>query len=89
MSTGRAWCVYILRCADGSLYTGITNNLEGRIQSHEAGRGAKYTAGRGPLVLVYREDCPDRSVASRREAEIKKMRREEKEKLILSASLQA
>lgn len=85
----RTWCVYILRCADGSLYTGITNNLENRIQNHEAGRGAKYTAGRSPLELVYQEHCGDRSSALRREAEIKKMRRKEKEKLILAASPKA
>jgi predicted GIY-YIG superfamily endonuclease len=73
-----SWCVYILRCGDGSLYTGITNDLEKRMQAHADGTGARYTRGRAPFTLVYREDCPDRSRASRREAEIRRLSRTEK-----------
>ena len=78
----QTWKLYILRCGDGSLYTGITNNLEKRLAAHRAGRGAKYTRGRGPLELVYREDCTDHSAALKRELEIKALPREEKMKLI-------
>ena len=73
-----AWAVYILQCADGSLYTGITNNLPQRLDQHAAGTGAKYTRGRGPFVLVYHEDLKDRSAASKRERDIKKMNRRQK-----------
>ncbi len=72
------WIVYILRCADGTLYTGITNDLERRMAEHEAGQGAKYTKGRGPFKLVYQEICQDRGVASRREIEIKSLDRKAK-----------
>lgn len=77
-----SWVVYILKCADQTLYTGITNDLPARIAAHEEGRGAKYTKGRAPLVLVYREECDDRSSASRREIAIKKMPRERKMEMI-------
>lgn len=76
------WKLYILRCADGTLYTGITTDLEKRLAAHRSGKGAKYTRGRGPLELVYREECGDHSAALKRELEIKKLSREEKEKLI-------
>lgn len=72
------WVVYILECADKSLYTGITNNLENRIKAHESGKGAKYTKGRGPFKLMYSEECTTRSTASKREIEIKKLNREGK-----------
>ena len=72
------WLVYILECNDNSLYTGITNDLERRIQQHTAGEGAKYTRGRGPFRLVYKEVCKDRGAASRREIEIKSFTREQK-----------
>ncbi len=72
------WIVYILRCTDGTLYTGITNDLERRMAEHEAGQGAKYTKGRGPFKLVYQEICQDRGVASRREIEIKSLDRKAK-----------
>ena len=77
----RYW-VYILRCADGTLYTGITNDVPRRLAAHNSGRGAKYTRGRGPVELVYREACGEKSAALRREAAIKKYRRAEKEALI-------
>lgn len=70
--------VYMLRCKDGSLYTGWTNNLEHRLAMHNSGRGAKYTRGRGPLELVYSEELPDKEAALRRECAIKKLRREQK-----------
>lgn len=76
------WTVYILRCKDNSLYCGMTNDLENRLQMHRAGKGAKYTRGRGPLELVYTEYCPDKSTALRREMAIKKMTRPEKLALI-------
>ena len=76
------WSLYILRCRDGSLYTGITTNVEKRLEAHQSGKGAKYTRGRGPLELVYREECGDHSAALKREAEIKSLPREEKLKLI-------
>ena len=67
------WVVYILECADKSLYTGITTNLERRLAEHAAGKGAKYTKGRGPFRLVYSETCAGRTEATRREAAIKLM----------------
>lgn len=76
------WIVYILHCADGTLYTGITNDLERRLAAHEAGAGARYTRGRGPFRLVYRENWPDRGAASRREHRIKAMSRARKWRLI-------
>jgi len=73
-----SWTVYILECADGSLYTGITTDLERRVTEHEAGQGAKYTKGRNPFKLVYSEHCDDRATASRREIKIKAMSRSKK-----------
>ena len=77
----KTWKLYILRCGDGTLYTGITTDVEKRLEAHRNGKGAKYTRGRAPLELVYREECGDHSAALKREAEIKKMSREEKLKL--------
>jgi len=76
------WYVYILRCGDGSLYTGITDDVERRLAVHRSGKGAKYTRGRGPLELVYTEAVPDKSAALRREIQIKGLKRQEKERLI-------
>lgn len=76
------WTLYILKCADDTLYTGITNDLAKRISDHESGNGAKYTRGRGPLNLVYSESHENRSQASKREYEVKKLSRTEKETLI-------
>lgn len=72
------WCVYILRCGDGSLYTGVTNDIEARVRAHAAGNGAKYTRGRAPISLIYREDCRDRGQALSREAEIKRLSHRDK-----------
>ena len=76
------WYLYILRCKDGSLYTGITTDVEKRLEAHRSGKGAKYTRGRAPLELVYREECGDHSTALHREIEVKALPREEKLKLI-------
>jgi putative endonuclease len=78
------WFIYIIRCADNTLYTGISNHLEKRIASHNSGNGAKYTKGRGPVKLVYKEKSTNKSSASKREAEIKKLTKKEKLKLITS-----
>ena len=80
--TEKKWFLYILRCGDGSLYTGITTDLENRLEQHRSGKGAKYTRGRGPLEVVYTESCEDHSAALKRELAIKALPREEKEKLI-------
>ena len=72
------WIVYILQCADGTLYTGITNDLERRVADHEAGQGARYTKGRGPFQLVYQEICQSRGLASKREIKIKSLNRKGK-----------
>ena len=78
-----SWFVYMLRCGDGTLYTGITDDIQRRLAAHRAGKGAKYTRGRGPLELVYQEELPDKSDALKREYAIKRLRREEKEQLLL------
>ena len=78
----KSWELYILRCCDGTLYTGITTDVDRRLEEHRTGKGAKYTRGRGPLELVYREVCGDKSAALKREAEIKKLPKSEKMKLI-------
>ena len=80
--TEKKWFLYILRCGDGSLYTGITTDVENRLEQHRSGKGAKYTRGRGPLEVVYTESCEDHSAALKRELAIKALPREEKEKLI-------
>lgn len=80
------WYLYILRCSDNTLYTGITTDVEKRLETHRSGKGAKYTRGRTPLTLVYREECGSHSHALRRELEIKRLTRPEKEGLIESAA---
>ena len=77
-----AWYVYMLRCGDGSLYTGSTTDVERRLREHQGGTGARYTRSRPPVTLAYAEEAPDRSAAQRREAAIKKMPRAQKLKLI-------
>ena len=78
------WFVYLLRCADESLYCGITNDLERRVAAHQAGR-VKYTRGRRPVALVWTEPSPDRSEASRRELAIKRLTRPAKLGLLTTA----
>ena len=69
------WYVYILRCGDNTLYTGITDDVDRRLAAHRAGKGAKYTRGRGPLELAYQEEQPDKSAALRREYAVKQLSR--------------
>lgn len=73
-----SWVCYLLRCADDTLYCGITNDLDKRLAAHNAGEGAKYTRGRTPLQLVYEEPCADKSAALKRELQIKRLSRSEK-----------
>lgn len=80
------WLCYILRCADDTLYTGITNDMDKRLAAHNAGTAAKYTRARGPVELVFVEGCADRSAASKRECEIKALQRAEKLALIRSGA---
>lgn len=83
------WFLYILRCKDGSLYTGITTDVAKRLEAHRSGKGAKYTRGRGPLELLYQEECGTHSQALKREYEVKNLTRQEKEQLILSKNREA
>ena len=76
------WHVYIIECSDGTLYTGITNDLERRITAHNDGRGAKYTKSRRPVRLRFSEPAADRKNASQREYAIKSLRKAEKMRLI-------
>jgi putative endonuclease len=78
----RIWAVYMLRCSDGSLYTGATNDLSRRIQLHQKGRGSSYTRSRRPVTLVFSESAASRSEALRREAALKRLRRAEKLRLL-------
>ena len=77
----KSWKLYILRCKDGTLYTGITDDLERRLKAHGEGKGAKYTRGRGPLTLVYTENCDTHSQALRREYSVKQLSRTQKEEM--------
>ena len=79
------WIVYLLRCADDSLYTGITNDLSRRVQQHNAGTASRYTRSRLPVVLVYQECQPSRSMALKRELAIKGLPRKTKNSLVQSA----
>ena len=76
------WCVYMLLCDDNTIYTGITNDLKKRFENHISGKGAKYLRGRKPLEIVYTENFQNRSMATKREIEIKKLNRRKKESLI-------
>ena len=84
MNNRAEWSLYILRCGDGTFYTGIARDATRRLEEHRAGKGAKYTRGRGPLELIYQETCPDRSAALQREAAVKKLSRQQKLELIAS-----
>lgn len=74
----KPWIVYVLRCAGGTLYTGVTNDLARRLAAHRAGKGARYTRGRLPVELVHREEAASRGAAQRREAQIKRLPRRAK-----------
>ena len=76
------WLVYVLRCRDGSLYTGITNDLDRRLATHAAGKASRYTRSRLPVTLAYQEPQPTKSRALKREAAIKKLVRSRKEMLV-------
>jgi putative endonuclease len=79
------WHVYILRCGDGTLYTGVATDVPARVERHASGRGARYTRGRGPLSLVHVERAGSKGAALRREAAIRKLGRAGKEALIASS----
>ena len=81
---GEAW-VYVLRCADGSLYCGWTPDVGARLAAHQAGRGARYTRSRLPVELAWSQRMPDRSAALREEARIKRLSRREKLALVAGA----
>ena len=72
------WTVYLLRCSDGTLYAGVTTDLQRRLAQHASGKGARYTRGRGPLTVVHEERARGRSAALRRELALKRLRRSEK-----------
>jgi len=77
------WCVYMLRCADNSLYTGITTDVKRRVNEHNATKSiTKYTRTRQPVKLVYQEAVESRSIAGKREVALKKLRKEEKEAIL-------
>lgn len=80
--TTKAWCVYVLQCADGTFYTGITNDMARRLDAHNRGIAARYTRVRLPVIVRYQEAQPDRSKASKREAAIKRLSRAQKLALI-------
>ena len=84
-SSDNSWYVYILRCADGSLYTGITTDLDRRCKQHNAGTASRYTRSRLPVELVYQEARDSQSEALKRELEIKALSRQQKQSLILAA----
>ena len=81
----RSWSVYILRCHDGSLYTGATNDLGRRLERHAAGKGSRYTRARLPVRLVFEEHAKNQSAALRREAALKRLTRAEKLALVAAA----
>ena len=80
----KSWVLYILECKDGTQYTGITDDLKRRFAAHNAGKGAKYTRGRGPLKLRYWEICSDHSEALKREFAVKKLSKAQKTELCSS-----
>lgn len=77
----KQWVLYILECRDGTLYTGITDDLEHRLSVHGTAKGAKYTRGRGPFILRYTEACQDHSHALKREIQVKRLPRPDKLRL--------
>ena len=81
------WFVYVLRCKDRSLYTGVTTDAQRRLAEHNDGRGARYTRSRGPVELVYLEKATDRGAALKRESEIKRMSTVGKRALVARANI--
>jgi putative endonuclease len=80
------WTVYIARCSDGSLYTGITTDPERRLAEHNSGSGGAYTRSKAPIVMVYTEPAADRSGAQHRERAIKRLSRAQKEELVAGST---
>lgn len=87
MCKDKPWYVYMLLCKDGSLYTGITDDIQKRLNAHRCGKGAKYTRGRGPLSLRYKEECASKGDALRRELAIKRLKPEQKRQIISNEPL--
>ena len=87
MPDTKQWFVYMLECADGSLYTGVSNDLASRIDKHNAGKGAKYTRSRLPVKLVYSETAPDRGEALKKEIKMKQLSRVEKLELLTDVQI--
>lgn len=85
--SSEVWTVYMVRCANGALYTGITNDLGGRIAAHNEGKGARYTASFGPVELVWKKRKKGKSAALRLEAAIKKLSRGEKDELVAAGRM--
>lgn len=81
-ATASFWSLYILKCCDGSLYTGISNDIDRRFLAHQEGKASRYTRTRRPVALVYREECGSRSAALSRECAVKTLSRKKKEDLI-------
>ena len=90
-NTGAAavWNLYILRCGDGSFYTGVTTDIERRVREHQEGKASRYTRTHGPVALVHKEECGDRSQALSRECAVKSLSRREKEALIARSAIPA
>jgi len=80
--TGAVWSLYILECGDGSLYTGVTTDIDRRLREHQEGTGARYTRTHSPVFLVYKEECGSRSRALSRECAVKSLPRRKKDELI-------
>jgi predicted GIY-YIG superfamily endonuclease len=83
-TSGKRWLLYILKCSDGTFYTGITNDIQRRLRMHNDGSASRYTRSRLPVKLIYREPCRSRSLALRKEWAIKRLPRKEKEHYIRS-----
>jgi len=81
-ASGASWFLYILRCGDGSLYTGVTTDIDRRLKMHREGKASRYTRTHLPVELVYREECGGRSAALARECAVKSLSREGKERLM-------
>jgi len=82
--TEKVWCIYMIRCKGGILYTGITTDVERRFKEHESGKGAKFLRGKTPLTLVYQQQVGNHSDALKIEIKIKKLSKIEKEAMILA-----
>ena len=82
VTTGPIWFLYILRCCDGSFYTGVTTDIDRRLREHQEGRASRYTRIRRPIVLLHQEECGSRSQSLARECAVKALSRRRKEELI-------